>query len=309
MLTGRQVDPFAACFAFGVGAMIACYVGAQISGAHINPAVSLANALDGQLKWRLLPLYMCAQYLGGFLAALLLFVNYSEAINSMDAGAHSAFGSRNSTGQIFATYPGHWVSVWGALLDQIMGTAVLVFSLSAICDKQNNATDERQTPFLIALVIGFVCLAFSPNCGAIFNPARDLSPRLLTYLFGYAQPSVWAPVNGLYWLVAGVLGPHVGAIIGLFTYKLLVSSSLDAKREYEKKCGPLTLGQSPPASADDAPTASIDVKPPQRHEHASYQQQPDPPAKFINTTATKALGGGGGGVPMAPEPFYGATLN
>ena len=158
-------------------------------------------------------------------------MTYAEAINSLDGGQRSAFGTSNSTGHIFATYPGQWVSVWGSLMDQIIGTAVLLFSLSALADRSNNGLEERHQPLVIALIIGMVCVSFNPNCGAIFNPARDLSPRLVTALLGY--PSVWKPVEGFYWLTAGVIGPHVGAIVGVFAYKLLIGSSLATKHEYE----------------------------------------------------------------------------
>lgn len=202
---------------------------AKISGAHINPAATLAFALDGRLSWKLVPIYMCAQYLGAFTGALVLMVNYAEAIDALDGGTRSAFGSANSTGMIFATYPGAWVSVWGTLLDQIVGTAVLLFSLSAISDKDNSNLEARHQPLYVALIIGMVCVAFSPNCGAIFNPARDLAPRLITFIFGYK--TVWQPTSGLYWLTAGVLGPHIGAIVGLFAYKLLIGNSLAYQSE------------------------------------------------------------------------------
>lgn len=214
---------------------------AKISGAHINPAASVALALEGSLQWRLLPIYVCAQYLGGFLGALMLFVNYGEAINALDGGARSAFGAANSTGFIFATYPGDWVSVWGALLDQVFGTAVLLFSLSAVSDKNNAGLEDRHQPFIVALVIGFVCIAFSANCGAIFNPARDLAPRLLTAVVGY--PNVWQPVQSLYWLAAGVVGPHVGAILGVFGYKLLIGNALRQKYEHELQSAGLTSSE------------------------------------------------------------------
>lgn len=203
----------------------------KISGAHINPAASLAFALDGRLKWKLVPIYLLAQYLGGFLAALVLFVNYSEAIEALDGGQHSAFGASNSTGGIFATYPANYVSIWGSLLDQIVGTAVLLFSISAVTDKQNAGLEDRHQPLIVAFVIGLICVAFSPNCGAIFNPARDLPPRLVTAIFGYG-PAVWAPLSGTYWLLAGVVGPHIGAIIGVFAYKWLIGAALEAKRRH-----------------------------------------------------------------------------
>jgi MIP family channel proteins len=232
VFSNRPVDPFSVCLAFGVGAMMACYVSAKLSGAHLNPAATLAFALSKKLKWELVPVYMIAQYVGGFLAALVLFLNYSEAINSMDGGDHSAFGANHSTGGVFATYPAPFVTVWGSLIDQIVGTAVLLFALSAVGDKLNANLEDRLQPPIVALVIGFVCFAFSVNCGAIFNPARDLSPRLLTALLGY--PAVWTPIDGTYWLLAGVVGPHIGAIVGVFSYQFLIGTSLEISRRYEE---------------------------------------------------------------------------
>lgn len=161
----------------------------------------------------------------------MLVVNYGEAINALDGGNHIAFGSRNATGHIFATYPGEWVSVWGSLLDQIIGTGVLLFSLSAVGDKRNLALDDKHQPIYVALIIGLVCVAFSANCGAIFNPARDLAPRLLTFVFGYS--TAFSPLDGLYWLSASLVGPHVGAVLGVFAYKNLIGRSLEHKEDYE----------------------------------------------------------------------------
>lgn len=238
VFTGRQVDLFTVCFAFGVAAMVATYTSSKLSGAQLNPAVTIAFALDNKVKWSLVPVYIAAQYLGGFLAALLLFLNYYEAIQSLDGGNHTAFGSNTSTASVFATYPAPYVTEWGALLDQVVGTAVLLFALAAVGDRLNMAPEERFQPPIVALIIGSACLAFTPNCGAIFNPARDLSPRLLTAILGY--PSVWSPINGTYWILAGVVGPHIGAIIGHFSYKYLIGTALEANKRHLE-----TLQQNP----------------------------------------------------------------
>lgn len=202
-------------------------ISATISGAHLNPAATLGLALAKELKWSLVPVYMVAQYLGGFLASLVLFVNYAEAINSLDGGVRSAYGNGTaSTGGIFATYPAEYVSVYGSLLDQTIGTAVLLFALMAVTDSTGAGPKRKHQPIHILFVVCSVCIAFSPNCGAIFNPARDLAPRLMTYVVGYSNPSVWSPTNNLYWLTAGLVGPHIGAIIGIFAYKLLADFRL-----------------------------------------------------------------------------------
>lgn len=231
---------FTTCLAFGVGGMIGTFVAQRISGAHLNPAASLAQAIDGNLAWISLPVYFAAQYLGGALAALLLFANYYEAISALDGGAHVAVGSDLATGSIFATYPGSHVSLLGALGDQVLGTAVLVFALSAVCDPNNANLPASCRPFGIALTIALTCVAFSPNCGAIFNPARDLAPRLVTAMLGYSGS--FSSLNNLYWLVAGVVGPHIGAIIGHFGYSRILgfalanSNSLSKVGKHKRAC-------------------------------------------------------------------------
>lgn len=250
-------------------------------------------ALDGKLKWRLVPVYILAQYLGGFLAALVLYVNYIEAISALDGGARSAFGSANSTGSIFATYPSEWVTVWGSLLDQVVGTAVLLFTLSAVTDKNNGALDDRHQPLIVSFVIGLVCFAFSPNCGAIFNPARDLAPRILTWLVGYSS-DVWSPINGYYWLTAGLIGPHIGAILGYFGYKLLIGTSLNNKRQYEldqhdpsNECHLAVHSMDGAGHGKQMPAAKlVQISQHNHHHHQQQQQQQHRQASMPNDITT-----------------------
>lgn len=273
VVTKQKVDVFPVCMAFGVGAMIATLAAARISGAHVNPAATVAFALQGKIRWRLVPIYVCAQYLGGFLAALVLFINYSEAISALDGGRHSAYGPANSTGAIFATYPAEYASIWGCLMDQIIGTAVLLFALSALSDPNNLGVEQKHQPVAIALIVGFVCIAFSPNCGAIFNPARDLAPRLLTHLCGYLLPSVWSPLAGRYWLLAGVVGPHVGAVLGLFGYKLLIGDAcldlqLTSNYDVSRSLADESLSELAPSKHVSAASAKFSIQP-----SAKQQQQ------------------------------------
>lgn len=248
----KPADAYNVCLAFGAGALISAYVSSKISGAHTNPAATFAFALNGKLKWRLVPVYWSAQYVGGFLAALVLFLNNIEAINSLDGGTRATFGTNHSTGNVFATYPAPFLSLWGSVIDQIVGTAVLLFSLSAVGDKLNSGLEERFQPFAVAVVVGFTCFAFNVNCGAIFNPARDLAPRLLTALVGY--PGVWSPLGGAYWIMAGVVATHIGAIVGVFGYKYLIGKSLEAKQRHLRA---LDAGEPTPDESNE--TGGLDI--------------------------------------------------
>ncbi|KAG9509777.1 Aquaporin-7 [Fragariocoptes setiger] len=232
VVTRNKVEVFVVCLGFGVGAMVATFLAGKISGAHINPAATLAFALEGSVQWKYVPVYLLGQYAGGFAAATVLLVNYAEGIAYIDGGTRSAFGAFNSTGHIFATYPAPYLSNWGGVLDQIIGTGVLLFSISAVTDRANSGLEARHQPLIIALVIALVCVAFSANCGAIFNPARDLSPRLVTAIFGYhLEP--FRPLSGHYWWLSGVVGPHIGAVLGVFAYKLFIGRSLYIKQKLD----------------------------------------------------------------------------
>lgn len=197
--------------------------------------MTVAYAVKGDVKWKNVPIYLIAQYLGSFVAATVLWINCKDAIDFIDGGHHIAYqqlSSASTTGSIFATYPASHVSFWGALIDQIIGTSVLLFGMIAVSDKNNLNLDMKHRPFMITLVITMTCVAFNTNCGAIFNPARDLSPRLLTYLVGYGS-EVFDNIHGTYWFFAAVVGPHVGAILGVYVYRIFIETSLEEKDRYD----------------------------------------------------------------------------
>jgi glycerol uptake facilitator-like aquaporin len=143
-----------------------------------------------------IPIYLLAQYLGSFLAALVIFSTYYEAINAYDNGSRTAYYDKLDnnltviqTGPIFSTYPASHVTIGGSLLDQIVATFMLMFAICAVTDEKGINTPKHLQPLILALVITAICIAFGLNCGAILNPARDLAPRIFTVLAGYGiQP-------------------------------------------------------------------------------------------------------------------------
>ena len=133
---GGLGDHDSIAWAWGLGVTFGVYTAARISGAHLNPAVSVALAVFAGFSWRKVLPYAVAQTLGAFAAALLVRLVYADAIAIVDPDHTIA------TQGIFSTLPGNGsmdISTSTALLDQILGTAILLFLILAVTDVRNNA--------------------------------------------------------------------------------------------------------------------------------------------------------------------------
>lgn len=206
---------------WGFGVMLGIYVAGRISGAHINPAVTLALALFQGFPWRKVAPYVSAQVAGAFVGALLVRWNYSEVLANFDPG-HTI----KSQG-VFSTLPGNGtlpVSDLGALRDQIIGTAILVLLVFAITDARNSAPLANLTPFILGLVVVGIGMAWGTNAGYAINPARDFGPRLASFLTGY--DGAWRDQYGNLYFWVPILGPLIGAVIGGALYKYCVARFL-----------------------------------------------------------------------------------
>ena len=201
-------------WAWGLGVTLGVYVAGRLSGAHINPAVTVALALFQDFPWRKVAPYCLAQTVGAFLAALVVRWNYTEVIDAFDPEHTIA-----SQG-IFSTLPGNGtlpVSLTGAFFDQITGTAILILLVFAVTDVRNSAPLANMTPFIVGLIVVAIGMAWGTNAGYAINPARDFGPRLASFLTGYE--GAWRDqYGGLYFWVP-IVGPLIGAVIGGAMYK------------------------------------------------------------------------------------------
>ncbi|MER7080513.1 glycerol uptake facilitator protein [Saccharopolyspora kobensis] len=236
--SGRQSDAFGAAnwlivaFGWGFAVVFGVYVAGGVSGAHINPAVTLAFALRRAFPWRKVVPYVFAQVVGAFLAAALVFATYSWAINAFNAKAGLPRDQSLDTFAIFATFPAEYFggSWWGPLLDQIVGTAVLVLLIFALIDARNTAPAANLGPFMIGMVVTVIGLTFGPNAGYAINPARDFGPRLWTYLSGWgdlALPGSHQWFSWYFWIP--IVGPLVGGVIGAVVYDLFIGHVVAAR--------------------------------------------------------------------------------
>ncbi|MEU1215643.1 MIP/aquaporin family protein [Streptomyces sp. NPDC005790] len=222
---GGLGDHDSIAWAWGLGVTLGVYVAARLSGAHLNPAVTLSLAAFKGFPWSKVAPYALAQTAGAFVAALLVRWNYSEALAKADPG-HTV-----KTQTVFSTLPANGNSTlpvheWGAFRDQVIGTAILLLLIMAITDMLNTPPGANLAPFVIGLVVVAIGMAFGTNAGYAINPARDLGPRLASFITGYG--GAWRDQYGNLYFWVPILGPLVGGLLGAGLYKGLISKFLPA---------------------------------------------------------------------------------
>ncbi|KAJ8386472.1 hypothetical protein AAFF_G00169420 [Aldrovandia affinis] len=202
---------------FALGTTFGIYVSRGVSGAHLNPAVSLSLCVLGRHPWMKLPFYIFAQVLGAFLAAATTALQYYDAIMHFSNGQLTVTGPTATAG-IFATYPAEYLSLWGGFIDQVIGTGVLMVCILALGDHRNTPIPPGLAPVLVGLVVLTIGLSMGSNCGYALNPARDLGPRMYSYLAGWGDQG-----RGGWWWVP-LVAPCVGALVGAMVYGLLIEA-------------------------------------------------------------------------------------
>ncbi len=183
---------------------MAVYAVGRISGAHLNPAVTLGLAAVGKFAWSDVPAYIAAQFLGAFLGAVLVWLAYlAHWAETEDKGLKLA---------VFSTAPAvRWLPA--NLLTEAIGTFVLVFGILAILANTAPA-QSGLTPLLIGLLVLAIGVSLGAPTGYAINPARDLGPRLAHAILPVANKGgsdwsyAWVPV----------VGPVIGGTLGALAY-------------------------------------------------------------------------------------------
>lgn len=215
-------------FGWAMAVVVAVYVTGGVSGAHINPAVTLAMAVRGAFPWRKVIPYWISQVAGGFLGALGVYLVYMEGLraagmpNVWCTGPGSVFGQAfwgGTGGQPLASY-----SLVNALIAEIIGTMVLLMGVAAVGDAKNLGVGANLGPFLVGMVVLGIGLCLGGPSGYAINPARDLGPRLFGALAGTK-----GLFTGIYWFLCPIIGPLVGGILGIKLYDWVVTPFLPQK--------------------------------------------------------------------------------
>jgi glycerol uptake facilitator protein len=194
--------------AWGLAVTMGIYVAGRISGAHLNPAVTVSMAIYRDFPWRKVLPYSLAQIFGAFVAAALVYWNYLPAFQAFDPHLEHTAG-------VFTTFPAFPQVPFAGLLDQTIGTALLLMLILAITDERNQPPGANLGALMVGLVVVAIGMAFGGMHGYAINPARDFGPRLFTAVAGFKN-------NGLtdgplvFWVP--IVGPILGGILGSAAY-------------------------------------------------------------------------------------------
>uniref|UniRef100_A0A0N4Z116 Aquaporin n=1 Tax=Parastrongyloides trichosuri TaxID=131310 RepID=A0A0N4Z116_PARTI len=212
----------AVAIGWALSLMFAVFMSFRTSGGHLNPAVSLFQFTMGNINAITFILYSIAQTIGAFFGSLFVYILYLDAIDNYDGGNRFVTGPRATAG-IFATYPQSYLTIFGGLFDQVLGTAVLCFLIGVVTDKRNRIAFTIQ-PILISLILLFIGLSIGMNCGYAINPARDIGPRIFTLVAGYG----WRVFSyrSYTWFWIPIIGPLIGGVIGAWSYQLIIGIHL-----------------------------------------------------------------------------------
>jgi glycerol uptake facilitator protein len=191
---------------WGIGVFVAVFVTGNISGAHINPAVTLGLAMAGKFSWDLVPVYMLAQLLGAFLGAVCVWFHYRDHFDQTEDVAiklgvfSTAPAIRNATNNIYS---------------EVFGTFILVLGVLHLAEPEVGLGSISALP--VALLVFGIGMSLGGTTGYAINPARDLGPRIAHMLLpikgkgGSDWRYAWIPV----------VAPLAGAVIAALVYRWL----------------------------------------------------------------------------------------
>jgi len=186
---GANGSWYSVCAGYGFGITFGYYITAGISGAHLNPAVTIALAVWRKFPWKKVPGYILAQLAGAFVGAFLVWTNYYDALNAFDGGIRQVTGPQATAG-IFSNYPASYLSIWNGFFDQFFGSMLLLIGVFALTDVRNVAPKNWAAGIFIGLFVFMLGVSWGLNSGFAVNPARDLGPRLFSWAAGYGL-EVW----------------------------------------------------------------------------------------------------------------------
>jgi glycerol uptake facilitator protein len=222
-LFGAMTGPFQIGMIWGVTIAIAIYVTRHLSGAHFNPAVSVAMVVSGRLKIRELPAYLVGQFAGAFAAGLALWGLFADSVMKWLADSGVTMMAKSAASSI-------WCEVFpntsAALVSNVVGACaeglgvfILVLVIFSLTETENTGRPSSMlAPLFIGLTITIIIGTVGPLTNAGLNPARDLGPRLVGFMVGFGNLAFsWDAI------LVYTVGPLVGGVVAALLYTKIIS--------------------------------------------------------------------------------------
>lgn len=232
ILHEAHIGLFQVAIIWGLGLAVAIQISGPLSGAHLNPAITLAFVTTGQTHWTRAWGYFVAQFFGAFLAAGTLFLLFSSSLasfensNGIERGSAESYQTAKIFGEYYLTEERNQqthseapvtVDSQAAFMAEALGTTLLAFIIVSLTQRKKNVLPAPLIPYAIGLSLTVLISVFAPISMAGFNPARDLAPRIFSSLAGWG--SLPFQFNGVGWWLIYLVAPIIGAIIGAQTAK------------------------------------------------------------------------------------------
>lgn len=197
-IAGGVLGTLGIALAFGLSIIAMAYAIGNISGCHINPAVSLAMAINKKITWKEFGYYVLAQVIGAIVGIVLLYAIMSSC------GINVAVQGLGQNGYAFKSAVG--INAFGALLVEVILTFVFIYTILGVTADDSKANIAG---IVIGLTLTFVHIMGIPLTGTSVNPARSLAPAL--FIGGEALKQVWV----------FIIAPFIGSALAAYTYKYL----------------------------------------------------------------------------------------
>ena len=231
--TGAQVGVFQVAIVWGLGIATAIYLTAALSGAHLNPAVTISLAVWGGFPRGRVVGYILTQMIAAFVSAAVLYVLFGGAIAGFESKNNIVRGQSGSeaSAMVFGEYypnpsgrplteaDSRRMPWWRAFAAEVIGTAILLLVIFCATDSNNRGRPQVLTAATIGLTVTMLISLLGPLTMACLNPARDLGPRLFSSVAGWSTIPFTA--NGTGWLTVYILAPIMGGLLGGGAYRVL----------------------------------------------------------------------------------------
>ena len=232
--TGAQAGLWQVAVVWAVGVSLGIYTAASLSGAHINPAITVVAAVYDKFPLRRVVPYWVAQVAGAATASIVLYGMFSEAIIEFErlhgllrGGPGSElsammFGEYFPNPAVFGSAEDAWriITPQSAFIAEMVGTAMLAFLVATVThDRNTSKPPSAMGAVIIGLGVAAIISVVAPLTQAGLNPARDFGPRLVAYFLGWGEIAIPGPRNGFFTVY--IVAPIFGALIGGGVYRLI----------------------------------------------------------------------------------------